>query len=292
MPPERPALESAATAEQELAARLQVMRGILCDLGRVGVAFSGGVDSTFVLRVAVDALGRDNVVAFTGASDSVAASELDEARRLAELIGARHVVVATREFENPNYLANPTNRCYYCKSELYSRIGPLLAEHGLRALVTGTNADDLSDHRPGLIAADERNVRAPAAEAGLTKADIRVWSTRWGLPTADKPASPCLSSRVQYGEAITPEKLRMIERGERVLRDLGIRECRVRHHNDLARIEVPPTQIAMLTAPDVRARLDVEFRRIGYAYVTIDLRGFRSGSMNEVIAFGRVQPTL
>lgn len=292
MPPERPATQPDATAEHQLAAKLQIVHGILCDLGRVGVAFSGGVDSTFVLRVAVDALGRDNVVAFTGTSHSVAASELDEARRLAELIGARHVVVPTREFEDPNYLANPTNRCYYCKSELYSRLGPLLAEHGLRALVTGTNADDLDDHRPGLIAADERNVRAPAAEAGLTKADIRIWSARWGLPTADKPASPCLSSRVQYGESITPEKLRMIERGERILSDLGIRECRVRHHNDLARIEVPPNQIAMLTTPDVRARLDAEFRRIGYAYVTIDLRGFRSGSMNEVIAFGRVQPVL
>jgi len=268
------------------------MQKSLCDLGRVGVAFSGGVDSTFVLRVAVDALGRENVVAFTGASDSVATAELDEARRLAELIGAPHVLVPTREFEDPNYLANPTNRCYYCKSELYSRIGPLLAKHGLRALVTGTNADDLHDHRPGLIAADEHNIRSPAAEAGLTKADIRAWSARWGLPTADKPASPCLSSRVQYGEAITPEKLRMIEHGERILREIGIRECRVRHHNDLARIEVPPNQIALLTTPDVRARLDAEFRRIGYAYVTIDLRGFRSGSMNEVIAFGRIQPAL
>jgi uncharacterized protein len=158
--------------------------------------------------------------------------------------------------------------------------------------VSGTNADDLGDHRPGLGAAAEHQVRAPAAEAGLTKSEIRTLSAELELPTADKPAGPCLSSRVQYGEAITPEKLRMIERAERVLRELGFRECRVRHHGNLARIEVPVSQIEQLASNEIRARIDAAFREIGYQYVTIDLRGFRSGSMNEVIAFGTIQPTI
>jgi uncharacterized protein len=254
------------------------------------VAFSGGVDSTFVLRVAVDTLGRENVLAVTGASSSVAAAEMDDAKRLAARIGAEHVVIETREFENANYLANPTNRCYYCKTELYTRMEELLASRDRFTVVNGTNADDLGDYRPGLTAASEHSVRAPCAEVGLTKAEIRALSAEMGLPTADKPAAPCLSSRVQYGETISPEKLRMIERGEALLRTLGLRDCRVRHHDKLARIEVPADEIARLATPEIRRQIDVAFREIGYHYVTLDLRGFRSGSMNEVIAFGRRQP--
>ncbi|RIK66769.1 MAG: ATP-dependent sacrificial sulfur transferase LarE [Planctomycetota bacterium] len=272
--------------DDTLAIRLQKMRDILRSLKRVAVAFSGGVDSTFVLRVAVDTLGRENVLAVTGRSASVASGEFDDAVRLAATIGAEHVILDTHEFEDANYLANPANRCYYCKTELYSRMAPLVAARGFRAIVNGTNANDLGDYRPGLTAAKEHNVRAPAAEVGLTKADIRALSAQMGLPTHDKPAAPCLSSRVQYGEAITPEKLRMIERAETVLRDLGFRECRVRHHDKLARIEVPAADIERLASEDVRARIDEAFREIGYQYITLDLRGFRSGSMNEVIAFG------
>lgn len=269
--------------------KLDAARAVLRGLGRVAVAYSGGVDSAFVLKLAVDALGSANVVAVTGVSESLAGQEREDATALARQLDAEWVALETREFKDPNYLANPTNRCYFCKTELYSRMREFLAARGDFAIVSGTNADDLGDYRPGLSAAGEHGVRAPLAEAGLTKSEIRTLSAAMGLPTHDKPASPCLSSRVQYGETITPEKLRMIERGEAFLRGLGLRECRVRHHEQLARIEVPADCIVALAEPEMRRRIDAAFREIGYAYVALDLRGFRSGSMNEVIAFGRRQ---
>ncbi|MBE7505988.1 MAG: ATP-dependent sacrificial sulfur transferase LarE [Planctomycetia bacterium] len=268
------------------ATKVEEARAILRSLGRVAVAFSGGVDSTFVLKLAVQTLGQANVLAVTGRSPSIASAEVEEAVRLAQAIGAEHLVISTQEFDDPDYIANPTNRCYYCKTELYTRMKPFIAERGFDAIVNGTNADDLGDYRPGLSAAGEHFVRAPAAEAGLTKPEIRVLSAEMGLPTHDKPAGPCLSSRVQYGESITPEKLRMIEAAETMLHDLGFRECRVRHHDKLARIEVPAGQIERLASPDLRMKVDAAFRELGYQYVCIDIRGFRSGSMNEVIAFG------
>lgn len=285
----------------DLGEKLDRVRANLQSLGRVAVAFSGGVDSTLVLKIAIDTLGRDMVLAVTGVSESLAVGECDDARRFAGEMGARHILLETREIEDPNYAANPANRCYFCKTELYERMSSLLARQesafggGGEArwtIVSGTNADDLGDFRPGLDAAAEHAVRAPLAEAGLTKADVRDASAKLGLPTHDKPASPCLSSRVQYGESITPEKLRRIERAERFLRELGLRECRVRHHDNLARIEVPADRIASVAAPEMRAKIDRAFREIGYLYVTLDLRGFRSGSMNEVIAFGVRQPSL
>ncbi len=274
----------------KLEEKLNRLSEILRSLERVIVAFSAGVDSTFVLEAALRALGPANVIAATGKSDSLARREFDEACRLAEAAGAEHVVVETDEFENPDYLANPVNRCYFCKTTLYTHLERLQAERGFQTVVNGINADDFGDWRPGIQAANEHAVRAPAAEAGLTKGDIRALSKEMGLPTHDKPASPCLSSRVQYGEEITPEKLRMIEQAENFLHDLGLRECRVRHHNKLARIEIPVDLIEKYTAPELRASIDAKLREIGYAYVTIDLRGLRSGSMNEVIAFGQVQP--
>jgi uncharacterized protein len=272
--------------------KLDTMHATLRDLGRVAVAFSGGVDSTFVLKVAVDTLGPGNVLAVTGRSPSVPTEEIAQAGQLAARIGAEHVFLDTDEFENENYLANPVNRCYFCKTTLYTHMQRFIETRGIKTIVNGTNADDLGDFRPGLQAAGEFHVRSPAAEAGLTKAEIRKLSAQLGLPTADKPASPCLSSRVQYGETITPEKLRMIEAAEKFLREqFGIAECRVRHHHNLARIEVPVEHIPKLAAPPAAARLDAYFRSLGYAYVTLDLRGFRSGSMNEVVPLNLRQPT-
>ncbi len=265
---------------------------IIKPLGRVAVAFSAGVDSTFILKFAADTLGPENVVAVTAKSDSLAAAEFEQTVTLANLVGVRHVVIETDEFDDPNYLANPVNRCYFCKTSLYNHMADFCASHDIPAAINGINADDLGDHRPGIQAAREHNVLTPAADAGLTKDDIRKLSAEMNLPTFDKPASPCLSSRVQYGENITPEKLRMIESCEKFLHELGFRECRVRHHNNLARIEVPADRIRDLLDLEMRSRIDDHFRSAGYQYITIDIQGFRSGSMNEVIAFGQVQPTL
>lgn len=265
---------------------------ILKPLGRVAVAFSAGVDSTFILKFAADTLGAENVVAVTAKSDSLAAAEFEQTVELAGLVGVEHVVIETDEFDDPDYLANPVNRCYFCKTSLYNHMTDFCTSRDIPAAINGINADDLGDYRPGIQAAREHNVLTPAADAGLTKDDIRQLSEQMNLPTFDKPASPCLSSRVQYGENITPEKLRMIESCESFLHELGFRECRVRHHNNLARIEVPADRIGELLDPELRTKIDQHFRDAGYKYVTIDLKGFRSGSMNEVIAFGQVQTSL
>ncbi|MBN1491327.1 MAG: ATP-dependent sacrificial sulfur transferase LarE [Phycisphaerae bacterium] len=282
--------QSGAPVEATIEQKLGNLQESLRALRRVIVAFSAGVDSTFLLKVALDTLGPDQVLAVTARSDSLAAAEYDEALRLAEQLRAPLRVLETEEFKDPTFLANPANRCYYCKTELFTRLQRIAIDEGYNAILAGTNADDLSDFRPGIQAGKENNIVSPCADAGLTKNDIRVLSERMGLPTHDKPASPCLASRIPYGEAITPEKLRMIERGEAFLRSLGLRECRVRHHGNLARIEIPTDRIAECAEPTIRAKIDAEFRAIGYAYVTMDLRGFRSGSMNEVIAFGKKQP--
>jgi len=258
---------------------LETLRGY----GRVAVAYSGGIDSTVVAQAAYEALG-DATVAVTAVSDSLAAGELDEARELARTIGIRHRVIQTEEFADPNYLRNQADRCYFCKSELYGRLSGMLGELGVDVIASGANTDDLGDHRPGMRAAGERGVRHPLQECGLSKADVRVLARAWDLPTWDKPATPCLSSRIAYGEAVTPERVRMIDQAEQWLRHRGLRVLRVRYHKGgLARIEVPLDDLPRLADLELRGELVPAFRALGFKFVTLDLEGFRSGSFNSVI---------
>jgi uncharacterized protein len=276
----------------DLTKKLAEMQNVLRSLERVAVAFSAGVDSTLVLKVALDTLGPENVVAVTGQSDSLAGKEFEEAALLAAGVGAEHVILDTQEFTDPNYLANNADRCYFCKTELYGKLDAFIAERGLKAVVNGINVDDFGDFRPGLKAADEHSVVSPCAEARMTKQDIRDLSAHFGLPTYDKPASPCLSSRVEPGEEITPEKLKMIERAEAVMRGLGAVEFRVRHHGKLARIEVASDEINRFMQPETRANITAQLREIGYTWIAMDMTGFRSGSTNPVVAFGKLQPNI
>jgi uncharacterized protein len=267
----------------ELASKRDRLLALLRELPGVAVAFSGGIDSTVVAKAARLALG-DRAVAVTADSASVARRELADARELATLIGIRHVVVQTREFDNPAYLKNDGARCYYCKTELYTTVERLLPELGVPVVASGANLDDLGDYRPGLVAAAEHAVRHPLQEAGFTKADVRALARVWGLPTWDKPAAPCLSSRMAPGLAVTPERTRRVEDAEALLHSLGLRECRVRHHEgDLARIEVPLTEVARLAAEPIRGELALGLHALGFKFVTLDLDGFRSGSLNELV---------
>ncbi|HJZ57333.1 MAG TPA: ATP-dependent sacrificial sulfur transferase LarE [Gemmataceae bacterium] len=267
----------------ELAAKRDRLLAILGELPGVAVAFSGGIDSTLVAKAAAVALG-ERAVAVTAESPSVPRSELDTAKELARLIGIRHAVVATHEFENPDYLKNDGTRCYHCKTELYTTVERLLPELGVPLVASGANLDDRGDYRPGLVAAAEHAVRHPLQEAGFTKADVRAVARHWGLPSWDKPAAPCLSSRLAPGLAVTPERTQRVEEAEAFLRSLGLRDCRVRYHEgELARIEVPLAEVAKLAADPVRGELAREFHRLGFKFVTLDLDGFRSGSLNELV---------
>lgn len=255
----------------------------LTDYGRVAVAFSAGVDSTVVAKAAQVACGA-NAVAITASSPSLASGELEQAVELAKLIGIRHQIVNTAEFANDDYRRNAPNRCYFCKTTLYDVIEKLRPTLNVDVVVNGANMDDCGDHRPGMVAAAEHDVRSPLIEAGLTKADVRELARMWDLPVADKPAMPCLSSRIAYGVEVTVERVRRVDAAERYLRnEFGLRELRVRHEaNELARIEVPSGNIDQLLQR--RTELSDHFKSLGFRYVTIDLDGFRSGSMNDVVA--------
>ena len=269
--------------DPELVARRDRLLEILRGYGRLAVAYSGGVDSAVVAKAARVALG-DDAIAVTAASDSLAQGELEEATELAGAIGIAHRVIRTEEFADPNYLRNNPDRCYFCKSELYGRLESLKVALGADTIASGANLDDQGDHRPGMKAAGEHGVRHPLQEAGLTKDHVRGLAKAWGLPTWDKPATPCLSSRIAYGEEVTPERVRMIDAAEGWLRRQGLRLLRVRYHKgDLARIEVPVEELARLADPELRRSLIPAFRELGFKFVTLDLEGFRSGSLNTLI---------
>jgi uncharacterized protein len=276
--PISPVRESPIEAKEDRL--LKILRG----LGDVVVAFSGGIDSTVVAKAAFLALG-ERAVAVTADSPSVPRSEIEEARRLAELVGIRHQVVPTGEFDNPDYVRNDGTRCYYCKSELYSQIEALLPKLGSKVVCSGANLDDEGDYRPGLKAAAEHQIRHPLQEAGFTKADVRELARHWRLPTWDKPASPCLSSRLAPGVAVTPERTGRVEAAEALLHSLGYRECRVRlHEGELARIEVHAEDVHYLADPTVRDDLVRRLKELGFRFVTLDLEGFRSGSLNTLVS--------
>lgn len=265
----------------DLDEKLTKLESIFSEMHRVVVAFSGGVDSTLVLKLAHDCL-EGGATAVTAVSPSLPAHELAEAQAIAQEIGVRHELIESHETEDARYLANASNRCYFCKSEVYDELLGFAQQMGFDHIVDGTNADDAGDHRPGRQAARERGVRSPLQEAGMTKGEVRELARRIGLPNWDKPAAACLSSRIPYGSVITNEALSQVEQAELALRRMGLRQLRVRHHDQVARIEVEPQDFEKILAQ--REEIISALKAAGYTYITLDLAGFRSGSMNEAIS--------
>lgn len=268
----------------ELEVKRDRLYAILDELGSVAVAYSGGVDSTYLLAACLEVLGPGQVLAVTADSPTYPAREKAGAQRVAQQLGVRLRIINTKELDDPRFASNPPDRCYYCKAELFEEIWAIAKQEGLQNVVYGATRDDLGDHRPGMRAAKERGARAPLLEAGLDKSDVRELSRRMGLPTWDKPAQACLASRFPYGMTITAARLRQVNMAEDFLRrELGLRQLRVRHHDALARLEVEPEDMAQFMEENTRQRVVAAMKELGYTYVTLDLAGFRSGSMNEVL---------
>jgi len=274
----RPAELDEATLERKQQRLFELLRG----LGRVIVAYSGGTDSAYLAWAAHQVLG-ENALAVTADSPSLPESHKREAQELARRIGFRHEYLVTREFENPDYLRNDSDRCFYCKDELFTRLEELGRSRGIPHIVYGVNTDDLGDYRPGHKAARRHQIKAPLIEAGLSKAEIRELSRRAGLPTWDRPASACLASRIPYGTPVTPERVKIVERGEEALHALGFRQCRVRYHGELVRIEIAADELPRALDPEMARRFVQIFKPLGFHYVTLDLEGYRQGSLNEAL---------
>jgi uncharacterized protein len=263
-----------------VASKLTDLESLLLNMGSVVVAYSGGVDSAFLAVVAHRVLG-DKSLAVTASSPLYSETEVSSAQEIASLFGLRHLIIRTRELDNPLFVANSPDRCYYCKQELFQQLQEIAAKKGLRWVADGSNYDDLSDHRPGRRAAAEKGVRSPLCEVGLTKEEIRRFSHDMGLPTWDKPSLACLASRLPYGTEVTTEVVERIGHAEDYLRRLGVRQVRVRHHGDTARIEIDPESMAILLAR--RQEVVAQLQELGYTYISLDLQGYRSGSLNEVL---------
>ncbi|CAN5746598.1 ATP-dependent sacrificial sulfur transferase LarE [soil metagenome] len=267
--------KSAEVKEADLRCLMREMRTVL-------VAYSGGVDSSYLTLIATQELAR-NAHCMIGISPSVSQIQREEADKIADQFNFNYEKIPTEELEDSNYLANPTNRCYFCKSELYGKLNQIAEQRNIEFILDGTNADDVGDHRPGRQAAQEKNVRSPLVEVGLTKDEIRFLSKKHDLPTWDKPASPCLSSRIAYGIPVSIERLSKVEKGEEILRSLGFKEFRVRFHDELVRLEIAPDEMEKALRKEMTDRLAGEFKRLGFKYVTLDLHGYRTGAMNEVL---------
>jgi pyridinium-3,5-biscarboxylic acid mononucleotide sulfurtransferase len=261
--------------------RLRELEGIVAPYGSALVAFSGGVDSSLALAIAARALPKERVLAVTSNNETYLPSELDLARDFADSLGVEHLIVNTRELDNPDYASNPANRCYFCKSTLYSDLRRIAEEHGYACVVDGANADDEGDYRPGRKAAKELEVVSPLAKAGVSKAEVRAVAKHLGLPSWDKPALACLSSRFPYGQEITAGKLAQVARAEEYLRARGFRQVRVRHHGEIARLEVGPEEMERAFA--LREEISAELKEAGFLYVTLDLSGYESGSLNAAL---------